>query len=50
MEKDLNKINIDIEILKDKVSSFKGKVEELQKQSKQKIEVERKNGTIWFIS
>jgi len=42
MENDLNKINIDIEILKDKVSSFKGKVEELQKQSKQKIEVERK--------
>ena len=40
--KTLNKINIDIEILKDKISSFKGKVEELQKQSKQKIEIERK--------
>ena len=41
-EEQLSKINVDIEIVKDKISSLKGKIEELQKQSKEKIEIERK--------
>lgn len=41
-EKQLSKTNLDVEILKDKISSLKGQVEQMQIQSKQKIEKERK--------
>jgi DNA repair exonuclease SbcCD ATPase subunit len=41
-EDELSKVNVDIEIVKDKISSLKGQIEELQKQSREKIEIERK--------
>ena len=41
-EEELSKVNVDIEIVKDKISSLKGQIEELQKQSMEKIEIEKK--------
>jgi len=41
-EDELSKVNVDIEIVKDKISSLMGQIEELHKQSREKIEIERK--------